>query len=83
MSRSMLSFLVILGCCTQFVAAQDTVYRRGGKSVVGVINGMSKLDLTIAVSGKDEKIPANEIARISVEGEPSAMSDVRASLAQK
>jgi tetratricopeptide (TPR) repeat protein len=65
-----------------FVAAQDTVYRKAGKSVSGVVTGVSKLDITIAVNGKDEKIPANEIARISVEGEPSAMSDVRSAIAQ-
>jgi tetratricopeptide (TPR) repeat protein len=82
MSRILVVFACLLAGLPMVSFAQDTVYRRGGKSVVGVINGMTKLEVSIAVNGKDEKIPSNEISRISVEGEPSAMSDVRKSLAE-
>jgi tetratricopeptide (TPR) repeat protein len=74
-----LAALVALAVGTNLaLAQQDQVYRRGGgKTEVGVINGMTKTEIVIAVNGSDTKIPANEITRITCEGEPREMAQVR------
>ena len=85
-----LRFSLIAFCCiwlsAGFALAQkdsDKVYRRGGaKTEDGVINAMTKIDLTIAVGGSDVKISANEITRISCAEEPKEMTAVRTDVAQ-
>lgn len=65
-----------------FAAGEDQVYRKGAKTEAGVIKNMTKTEVTIAVNSVDIVIPANEITRISCEGESSQMSDVRNNVIQ-
>jgi tetratricopeptide (TPR) repeat protein len=62
--------------------ADDQIFRKGGAPERGIINKMSRTDVTLNANGVDRSIPANEIVRISYEGEPSEMSGVRRDLAE-
>ena len=79
---SIVAFLAICMSAGMVVAQQDQVYRRGAKTEAGVIGAMTKTELVLAVSGVDTKIPANEVLRITCEGEPREMAQVRQDVAQ-
>jgi tetratricopeptide (TPR) repeat protein len=67
-------------CCFATVSAEDQLYRKGMGSERGVVTDMSKAEVTLTVSGVKRQFPANEIQRITFEGEPSDLSQARTTI---
>jgi tetratricopeptide (TPR) repeat protein len=65
------------------LAAEDLIFRKSGTSDRGTITKISKTDVTLTANGVDRPIPANEIVRITFEGEPNTMARVRRDLSEK
>ncbi len=71
---------LVLGVSSASAADLDTVYRPGDtKGFAGQMTGVTRTDVTITqkVGNKEEKIPANEIARIEFQGEPPTLNLAR------
>jgi tetratricopeptide (TPR) repeat protein len=64
--------------------AQDTITLgrrvRGGSKLLGKITGVSPTEITVSTSGTERKVPVNEVARISLSGEPVALRQGRTAI---
>lgn len=70
---------------TSCLSAQDTITLRRktsqGSTLVGKILDTSRNGIKLSYRGRDQAIPAHEIARLSLAGEPSGLARARAALA--
>lgn len=76
-------FLAVIGaiaCSLVPASAEDQLYRKGMGSERGIVTDMSKTEVTLSIGGTKRQFPANEIQRITFEGEPSELSQARATI---
>src|SRR5437868_830574 len=67
-------------CCFAVASAEDQVYRKGMGSERGIVTDMSKTEVILSVSGAKRPFPANEIQRITFEGEPNDLAQARTTI---
>lgn len=67
-------------CCFAAVSAEDQLYRKGMGSERGIVTDMSKTEVTLSMGGVKRSFPANEIQRITFEGEPPELAQARTTI---
>jgi tetratricopeptide (TPR) repeat protein len=75
----LLAVVATLGCLAT-ASAEDQIYRKGMGSERGLVTEMSKTEVTLSMGGVKRQFPANEIQRITFEGEPSDLSQARTTI---
>lgn len=73
-------YLAVIGallCSFATVSAEDQLYRKGMGSERGIVTDMSKTEVTLSAGGAKRQFPANEIQRITFEGEPNDLAQAR------
>ena len=73
-----LAGMILVGVLADRAPAVDTVTRKSTKTPAsGEITKITKTDLTVVRLKKEEKIPANDVARVKWDGEPAKLNIVR------
>lgn len=80
MRYGFLAVMGVLACSLATASAEDLLFRKGMGSERGTVTEMSKTEVTLTSNGAKRQYPANEIQRLTFEGEPTSLSQARATL---